>query len=117
MSSEVSPIRPPPPEPQSDVARRAAHDAEQANRLIAQLPHADKTGALARGLMHRYLIELLNAPESLPDRLKAKMLETLHNIVRLEAGEATSITRTDMLAEVREMAAAADDAIKRGKGA
>lgn len=90
---------------------------ERALELIQKLPGRDKTAELSTAAANKLLLQILEtAPDAIPLRLVAKLLDSVHQIAQLERGEPTTITREAAEATVAELRGVAE-ARKQAKSA
>jgi hypothetical protein len=79
-----------------------SHDADRALRRASELPARPQLTTLATATVADVLIQILNKRIKIQNASQAKaLIEVCYGIVRLEAGEATSITQMNT-AEIME---------------
>lgn len=83
---------------------------EAARAEIANWPDRTLTEPLATAVLNKSLYDLLTGP-ALEHRYAGGILNATHTIIRLEAGEPTSITRDEALAAVKELQKRAQERI------
>lgn len=85
----------------------SGHDADKALRRAAELPARPQLSPLATAVVADVLVKLLNNKIKVATASQAKgLIEVCYGIVRLEAGEATSITQmntTEIMESIRTL--------------